>query len=149
MFSTVYKVHNCRRPAGPRSCRRRGALTVELAVVAPIVFFIVLGIIDVGRCLMVTHLLNNAAQAGCRAGIVEGQSSSDIKKAVVSALTNTGVSGETATVEVNDGSTDASSAGPGDEITVIARVPVSSICWVPVTRFPGLTLQGQFTMRRE
>jgi Flp pilus assembly protein TadG len=131
------------------SSRRPGATTVELAVATPIVFFIALGIIDVGRSLMVIHLLNNAAQLGCRAGIVEGKTTANIKQVVVNALTSTGVSGETATVQVNDGSTDASAAVAGDEITVSVKVPVSSICWVPVSRFPNLSLQGQYTMRRE
>src|SRR5437879_11226223 len=49
-----------------RSRRRRGAAAVELAIAAPVVFFITLGIVDVGRCLIVIHLLNNAPQLGCR-----------------------------------------------------------------------------------
>src|SRR5947209_18950952 len=69
--------------ARTRSHRQRGALAVEVAVVAPIVFFITLGIIDVGRCLMVVHLLNDAAQLGCRAVIIEGQTTARITKVVV------------------------------------------------------------------
>lgn len=131
------------------SRNRRGGLTVELAVVAPIVFLIILGIIEVGRGLMVVHLLNDAAQAGCRQGIIEGKSTSDIKTKVVDALNRAGVSGETATVQVNDGSADASTAVVGDEITVIVQVPISKVSWVPVPRFLTGTLQGQYTMRRE
>jgi Flp pilus assembly protein TadG len=138
-----------RAAAGRRSRRRQGAATVELAIAAPVVLFITLSIIDVGRCMMVIHLLNNAAQLGCRAGIVEGRTTDNIKSLVVDALTSTGVSGETATIQINDGSADASTAVAGDEITVRINVPVRSISWTPITRLPGVSLQGQYTMRRE
>jgi hypothetical protein len=143
------EIRHGRQLAGTKSCRRRGAAVVELAIAAPVVFFITMGIIDVARCLMVVHLLNNAAQLGCRAGIVEGQTTAKIKNVVDNALISTGVTGDTTTIQVNDGSTDASAAVAGDEITVIVKVPVSSISWVPISRFPGLSLQGQYTMRRE
>jgi len=135
--------------AGRKSRRRQGAATVELAIAAPVVLFIVLNIIDVGRCFMVIHLLNNAAQLGCRAGIVEGRTTANIKSVVVDALTSTGISGETATVQVNDGSADASTAVAGDEITIRINVPVTAVSWTPITRLPGVSLQGQYTMRRE
>ncbi len=122
---------------------------VEVAVVAPIALTIILGIIEVGRGIMVIHLLNNAAQAGARSGIIEGKSTANIKSVVVSALTSSGISGETATVQVNDGSADASTAVAGDEITVLVKVPISSVSWVPVPKFLTGNLQGQYTMRRE
>lgn len=161
MLSIAYPLRTLRHAWTGRRCletqaiigrkprRRRGTLAVEVAVVAPLVFFITLGIIDIGRCLMVIHLLNNAAQLGCRAGIIEGQTTAGIKSVVVDAMTATGVSGDTATVQVNDGSADASTAVAGDEITVIVKVPVSSVTWVPAPRFPTVSLQGQYTMRRE
>jgi Flp pilus assembly protein TadG len=145
-----YGIRNLwQRPLTPKVRKPTGAVTVELAAVAPFVFFIILGIIEIGRGLMVIHLLNNAAQAGCRAGILEGQSTAKIKAVVVSTLTATGVNGENATVKVNDASADASTAVEGDEITVVVKVPVDSISWVPIARFRKSWFQGQYTMRRE
>jgi Flp pilus assembly protein TadG len=132
-----------------RTRKRWGATTVELAVVAPVVFAIILGIFEIGRGLMVIHLLNNAAQAGCRAGIVEGQSTANIQAVVVNAAKATGINGDTVTVQVNDGSADASSAVVGDEITVKVKVPVSSVSWLAGPLFLTGSLQGQYTMRRE
>jgi Flp pilus assembly protein TadG len=129
--------------------RRRGAHTVEVAFVSPVLFLTILGLFEIGRGLMVVHLLNNAAQAGCRAGIIEGQSTANIQTAVNNALTATGVSGDSVTVQVNDGSADASTAGVGDEITVLVSVPISAITWVPGAKFLTGSLQGQYTMRRE
>jgi Flp pilus assembly protein TadG len=113
------------------------------------VFAIIFGIIEISRGLMVVHLLNNAAQAGCRAGIIEGQSTANIKSVVIAALSPTGISAESTTVQVNDGSTDASAAAVGDEITVIVQVPVSAVSWIPGARYLSGSLQGQYTMRRE
>jgi Flp pilus assembly protein TadG len=129
--------------------RHRGASIVELAFVAPVVFVLVLGIFEVGRGLLVIHLLNNAAQAGCRAGIVEGQSTANIRSVVTRTLTQGGINGEAATVLVNDGSTDAATAQAGDEITVKVRVPISAISWVPKAQFFSGSLQGQYPMRRD
>jgi Flp pilus assembly protein TadG len=142
--------NNSSQPAiAPNGGRRSGATTVELAVVAPFLFLVILGIFEIGRGLMVIHLLNNAALAGCRTGIIEGKTTDNIKTVVINSLKPTGISAETTTVQVNDGSSDASSAKVGDEITVTVKVPISSVSWVPVTQFISGSLQGQYTMRRE
>jgi Flp pilus assembly protein TadG len=128
---------------------RPGAATVEMAFIAPVVFLLILGIVEIGRGIMVVHLLNNAAELGCRTGIVEGTSTANIQSTVTSELKSAGISGETVTVKVNDASADASTAGAGDEITVVVTVPTSSISWVGINRFLSGSLQGQYTMRRE
>jgi Flp pilus assembly protein TadG len=124
-------------------------VTVEFAVVATVFFAMVLGIIEMGRGLMVAQLLTSAARVGCRVGIIEGKSTSAITGVATSYLSNLGINGDTATVQVNDGSADASTAQANDEITVIVTVPVTSITWVPGGIFPFGTLSGQYTMRRE
>ena len=131
------------------SKKRRGAAAVEMAVISPFLVLILFGIIELGRGFMVVHLLNNAAESGCRAGIIEGQTTANIQTVTVNAATSNGVAGDTVTVLVNDGSLDASTAVAGDEITVKVTVPISSISWLPSPRFLSGTLQGQFTMRRE
>jgi Flp pilus assembly protein TadG len=117
--------------------------------VAPVVLFLFLGVVELGRALMVIHLLNNAAEAGCRVGIVEGKSTTNITTAVNNSLTAVGISSDTVSVTVNDGSADASTAVAGNEITVKVSVPVASVSWVPGLRYLTGSLQGQYTMRRE
>jgi Flp pilus assembly protein TadG len=128
---------------------RQGAAILEFALVAPLVFLFVLSMIELGRGLMVTHILTKAARQGCRVGIIEGKSTSDITTAVNSALTGVGISGDAVSVQVNDGVADASSANAGDEITVVVTVPVSKVTWVPVTNYLSGNLMGQYTLRRE
>ena len=79
--------HSTRR----RRPSRRGASSVEFAVVAPVLFAVVLGIIEVGRGLMAIHMLNNAARACCRVGVIEGKATSDINTAVTTLLSAQGM----------------------------------------------------------
>jgi Flp pilus assembly protein TadG len=129
--------------------KRRGATAVEFALVSPIVLLIFFGLVEVARGLMVAHLLSNAARLGARAGVIEGQSTANIQSVVTAALAAQGISSDTVTVQVNDGSTDASAANPGDEITVLVTVPVSKVTWIPTGSFLGGNLSGQYTLRRE
>jgi Flp pilus assembly protein TadG len=135
---------------GRRRSTRHGTTTAEFAFVAPVVFILFFGVIELGRGLMVAHLLTNAARVGCRAGVIEGVSTTTITNAVKSSLTGVGISGENVSVQVNDGATDASASKAGDEITVSASIPFSSVTWLPFGSFlSGKTLSGQYTLRRE
>jgi Flp pilus assembly protein TadG len=55
--------------------RRRGQALVEFAIVAPIFFLILFGIIDFGRYVYYVQILNNAAREGTRYAIVHGAKS--------------------------------------------------------------------------
>jgi Flp pilus assembly protein TadG len=124
---------------GNATAKRRGANAVEFALVGSLMFVFVLGLVEIGRALMVQHLLVNAARQGCRLGILPGKSNADITTTATNALTTQGVSG----------STDAINAKTGDEITVIVSVPASRITWLPFTRYVTGNLTGQYTLRRE
>jgi Flp pilus assembly protein TadG len=148
-----------------RSRARSGASVVEFALVGPLFFLIVLGLVEVGRAFMVQHLLTDAARHGCRfAAIIEGTTTQTIKDTVTTYLAGFGIDAETVTVTINDGSgnvTEAQNVPAYSEMTVTASIPASSITWLPtgVTIWlPGIgtvpvsmggTLSGQFTMRRE
>lgn len=139
--------------------RRKGAQMVEFAIVGPILFLMLLGIFELGRGLMVTELLMAGARAGARVGIIPGKSSTDVKNAATTYMTSVGISGDTATVYVNDVAVSGSGTDPltnataGTEVTCRLTVPVSSITWLPQGMFlgsaSGLSLKGQFTLRRE
>ena len=132
--------------------QRRAATLVEFALVAPIFFIFVLGLVEVGRAFMVKHMLTNAARQGCRVGVVEGKTYSDIQTAAQNALSGQGIPTETVSIQVND-VTDTSAnfaANPGDEVTVIVTVTTDSISWVPGARYlTGGTISGKYTLRRE
>jgi Flp pilus assembly protein TadG len=134
----------------PRSIRRATS-TVEFALVAPVFFLLVLGIVEIGRACMVTELLTEAARRACRQGVLEGTSSGTIQQTASDYLTSVGINGETANVYVNDapaGSTNVSAMPAYTEITVVVTVPIANVAWTPIWFVPG-NLSGQYTMRRE
>jgi Flp pilus assembly protein TadG len=140
------------RLPSPRPRKRRGANLVEFAFVAPILFAMILGVIEIGRGLMVQQLLTEAARRGARAGVIEGTSSTQIKSAVTDYLASVGVDGSSAGVSVNDAPVDTvetQNMPAYTEITVLVSVPVSSCTWVPAGWFLSGTISGQYTMRRE
>jgi Flp pilus assembly protein TadG len=112
-------------------------------------FLLLLGIIELGRGLMLIHMLTNAARAGCRAGVVEGTNNTNITSAANAALSPIGISSDTVTVLVNDTTGNAGNANATDELTVTVQVPTSSVSWVPFTQYLTPTLSGQYTLRRE
>jgi Flp pilus assembly protein TadG len=50
--------------------RRTGAAAIEFAMVAPAVFMVIFGIIEIGRAFMVAHIAGEIARRSCRAAIV-------------------------------------------------------------------------------
>jgi Flp pilus assembly protein TadG len=131
------------------SSGRRGTTVLEFAFVGPIVLLLFFGLLELGRGLMVAHLVTNAARAGCRTGIIEGTSNSSIRFAVNKNLRSVGLPNGTVTVEVNDVVADAVIAQANDEITVIVSIPSASISWAPFQRYLSGALSGQYTLRRE
>jgi Flp pilus assembly protein TadG len=151
--------------------KRAGATAVEFAVVAPVMFIVIFGIIELGRVLMIMHMLSDVARDATRYAVVtEGsnQSTSTIKSYVTTRLTAYGItSSVTPTISVSDSSsTDVSaSTGPsqqtgssnfgtysvGSEVTVKVQVKVSDITWLPFADYvAGSTvLTGQYTLRRD
>jgi Flp pilus assembly protein TadG len=134
---------------GPQKrSKRKGAATVEFALVAPVLFLFIFAIFEFGRAFMVMDLLSDAARVGGREGAVQGLSSSTITTDVQNRLSGQGVNNSSVTVEVNGAAGDPSTASSGDEITVIVTVPVSSITWTNA-KFVSGNLSGQSTMEKQ
>jgi Flp pilus assembly protein TadG len=131
-----------------RICRkyRRGTAAVEFALVAPLLFLLILGMIEFGRVLMVQQLITNASREGARRGVLDGATTGEITTAVQGYLTGASVAGATVTVNPNP----PSSAGFGEPVTVTVSVPFNQVSWLPSPMFlGGETLSAQSVMRRE
>ena len=75
--------------AGSSCSRRRGSLTVEMAMVLPLVLAFILAIFEYGRYIFTVQLFNNAAREGTRyavahlqpvtlGGVTYGNATSDV-----------------------------------------------------------------------
>ncbi len=129
---------------------RSGAHTVEFALVLPVFVIFIFGLVEVGRGMMTSTLLTNAARAGCRTGTLPNKATSDATAAVDDLLKTGGISGYTTTVSVNGSTTANVSAGvTGDTITVLVTVPASKISWIPGAGYLVGNISGTFSLPHE
>jgi Flp pilus assembly protein TadG len=132
-----------------RLCRnkRRGAAAVEFAIVAPVFFLLVFGMIEFGRMIMVQQIITNASREGARIAVLDGATTSGVTSQVSNYLDGAGVSGATVSVDP-DPPTDA---GWGEPVTVDVTIPFSSVSWLPAPMFVGsdMQLSASTSMRRE
>jgi Flp pilus assembly protein TadG len=131
----------------PRRSDRRGAAAVEFALVAPIFFLLVLGMVEFGRMVMVQQVLTNAAREGARVAVFDGATSDDVKAQVRNYLTAAHLP---ATDPVLD-PVDPKTAGYGDPMKVTVQIPFSQVSWLPSPfLISGSTqLTASVVMRRE
>ncbi len=137
-----------------RPCRRnrQGAAAVEFAIVAPIFFMMIFGMIEFGRVIMVQQVLTNASREGARAAVVDGSTSAGTKTVVSNYLSSAGISGATISV-LNSGGTavEPSTVGYGETVTVKVVVPFNNVSWIPHPWFlsSSTELKASTVMRRE
>jgi Flp pilus assembly protein TadG len=125
---------------------RKGTAVVEFAVVAPIFFLFVMGMIEFGRMVMVEQVITNAAREGARVGVLDNSTSSTVTTAANKYLTSAGVSSATVTCSPDP----PSSATYASPVSVTVSVPFNSVSWLPSPLFlGGKTLSYTATMRRE
>ena len=135
------------RPRGGPARKRRGASVIEFAVVAPIFFLLVFGMIEFGRMVMVHQLLIGASREGARQAVVDGATAETVEQAVRDYLTATSINGQEATVTV---SPDPATAVTGVEVKVETAIGFDKVSWLPAPMFlQEVTLSAASTMRHE
>jgi Flp pilus assembly protein TadG len=126
-----------------RNRRRKGAVVVEFAVVAPLLFLLFFAAFEFARMSTVQDGLDLAAYEGARRGIVPGatsQNASDQAKTVLNSLCI-----RNATVTVTPATITPSTAS----VTVEIHVSLDSNAWVTPFFFKGLVFDRSFTLNRE
>lgn len=135
-----------RRGYRSRCGARRGAAVVEFAIVASLLFLLILGIIEFGRLLMVQQILTNASREGARRAVLEQATVTDVETLVDNYLASSSVPGATVTVSPSSLST----LGFGDPVTVSVSVPYNQVSWLPSPWFlGGRVLSAESVMRAE
>ena len=135
-----------RRLSGVSKTSRRGAVTVELAIVSPLIFLFFFAAIEFGRLQMTLHGLEGAAREGCRVAVSWDASQEDVEQAVATQLAGFGVSGYTLTTDPGS----ITSATQWEPVNVRIEVPYEQVSWLPPPRFlQGITLRGSCTLPKE
>lgn len=131
------KIRRFQKPKPPVD--RQGALTVEFAIVAPIIFMVFVGALELTSMNLIRHSAGNAAYEVARAAIVPGVSQSDAKAKADSILNAVGAT-KNVTINVTD---------DGRTVLVEVVVPVSDNSW-GVGKFTGdLTIRKKCSLSRE
>lgn len=125
--------------------RRRGVAAVEFAVVAPIFFLMVLGIIEIGRAMMVQQVLVNASRVGARRAVMLSSNEQAVIDAVTEYAAGVGVNGVTAAVSPNP-----ATAAAGQPVTVDVSVGFEQVSWLSAPWIMGgKSLSSSSVMRKE
>lgn len=129
-----------------RARDRKGAAVVEFAVIAPLFFLLILGIVEFGRAMMVKQVLTNASREGARRAVIESATIPEVEDLVQKYLAGASISG--ASVSVTPAALDT--LGLGDPVSVQVSVPFNSVSWLPAPWFlGGNVLSEASTMRAE
>jgi Flp pilus assembly protein TadG len=108
---------------------RKGASAVEMALVAPLFFAMILGQIETSRLGMVAQLLTTAARDGCRVAVLPGSTPSLVQTRVNAVLNGSGISVGTVTPTCASPYS-WTNAPSGTPITVSLSVSYSSVSWL-------------------
>jgi Flp pilus assembly protein TadG len=133
---------------------RPAAAAVELAMVAPLLGMLTVGMFELSRGMMAKETLCNAARKGCRTGILRQYGNSTIIDDCTNIMRDNGydvtqfnppVVG-TITITVTDPNghslADALDAPPGSTVSVQVTIPVSSVMWVTSFFLTSSTLES-------
>lgn len=139
----------------PRQQARFGAVTVEFALVLPIFFLVITGIIEFGRAFMVSQLIMNAAREGVRMASFEDATPTQVESFVDGMLvqslgvTPTEVS-VNCSVQLPDGttSTNLADGGIGSTMFVEVSVPFSSVSLMNARWLGTSNLHARQAMRK-
>ena len=137
---------------------RRGAALVEMALVLPIFFGVVLGIVEFGRAMMVSQMVTNAAREATRLAIIDGSTNLDVEGWVEEFLKdsiNVAASDIAVTITVvaapgnEDPNGQVGNAQARDLVTVNISVPFDKVSYVPGNYLNGKNLTAHSSMRHE
>jgi len=122
---------------------RKGAVVVEFALCAPLLFFFFFASLEFGRVNMIRQSVENAVYEGCRRGVVPGATAEACQDAAQVVLNSIGANGaevDVSPTEITDDTTD---------VTVAITVPINANSWVIPFFFNGKSVTGSMTLRRE
>lgn len=118
---------------------RDGAVTVEFAIVAPLIFLLFLGAIEMTRLNFIRHTVANAAYEAARQMIVPGGTAEDAEERANSLLTMVGV-GQGVHVEVSETS---------NQVSATVTVPVNQNSWGILYFSSGMNISKTCSLTRE
>ena len=121
---------------------------VEFAIVAPLFFLLVFGMIEYGRMVMVQQVITNASREGARRAVLDGATTGEVRNKVNDYLESAGITASDEYISVSPDP--PTNAGYREPVEVSVTVPFSEVSWIPAPMFlDGVDLSATTVMSRE
>ena len=146
------------KPKNNSRAARKGAALVEAAMVMPMFFLAIVGIIEFGRGMMVSQLVTNASREAARRAIFDGSTNADVDSYIGDKLSGAlGVQPADVTVNItitpdprnNTTGNNLVTATTFDLVTVEVVVPFDKVSFFAGHFLKGNNLRAETTMRHE
>lgn len=118
---------------------------------APVFFLMILGMIEIGRGVMVQQIITNASREGARIAVLPGSTTLDVENRVDAVLEAGGITGATTNIlDASGNPMNPEDAEYGEVINVTVSVPFEQVSWLPAPNYlAGKTLSSSTVMRGE
>ena len=128
----------------PTRTERRGTTTVEFALTAPLLFFLLMGAIEFGRANTLRHTAAVAATEGARRSIIPGATAAECQQAATRELAIVGFTSADVLVQP------AVILADTTQVTVSVSVPLNGTNGFVLPRFlSGARIDKSVTLQRE
>lgn len=129
----------------PQRKDRRGAITVEFALVAIPFFAFVFGTIEFGRALMGVQSLEEASRAGCRVAVLKGATTQDVNDEVDHVMAMAGITNYNVSVVPG-----INGVPRWEPVSVRVTASFGDMSWLPgLNYFDSLSYTASSTLPRE
>ena len=142
-----------------RARHRRAAATVEFALVAPLLFLLVAGAVEIGRLVMVSQIATTGSREAARYAVQASATPDDVQAYAEQYLASAGVPAEALrelAIEQWQGGEwggveSLAAVPPGTPVRVRVGVSFARVTWLPTRLFvaDGVTVRGVTVMRKE
>jgi Flp pilus assembly protein TadG len=125
---------------------------LEMAIILPVLLLLLLGILEMGRVVMIYQIATNATREAARQAVVPGATDSGVLSTCNTYLDRGGISSTGRTVQILNGGGSSSSLaaiGSHQPVTIRVQIPFSENTWGFAQIMGGRTLTSTVTMRRE
>lgn len=113
----------------------------------PFLVLFLMGSVEVGRGVMVKHVLEEAARAGCRVAVFESSSAADVQSIVGTAMDAANLSSANYTVTIDPPNPQGLQAF--QPVTVSIEMNFADVSWIPTTFLKGKSVGGVCVMPAE
>jgi len=132
---------------------RTATAAVELALVAPLIVGLLVGLLEVGRIVQINEIVTNAAREGARSASTGINNYSTVRTTITNYLTQAGITNQTGiTISITDvtqgsgTSFDPSTAAWLDQLQVTITLPLNNVRLTPLhflSTDPNTVITGQ------